>query len=205
MNIHRISRSVLSSCIIGLMASSSADAKISPENQRRIDQLTEMTTGLRKGGLDTFLQLTRQQGWTSPKMFSAWYISHLPDDPDGFKKVEEAKSQLGLEFARQLSVIATTVRETKEIARLEGASESLFTAVDWLGREVAFGNLFLQDRAYDIAAVAATKLMVDLSYPMGKAQAAMNRFDWGWRRRFRNSTRRSNTKTSCAGPPPRIA
>lgn len=145
-----------------------------------IDQLTEMTTVLRKGGLDAFLLRSRQQGWTAPKMFSAWYISYLPDDPNGFKKIEEAKSQFGLEFARQLSVIAAAVRETKETARLEATSESLFTAVDWLGREVAYGNLFLQDRAYDIAAVAVTKLVIDLSYPMEKAEAAMKRFDWSW-------------------------
>ena len=133
-----------------------------------IDQLTEMTTMLRTGGLDAFLQRSRQQGWTSPKMFSAWYISHLPNDPDGFKKVEEAKSQFGLEFARQLSVVAKSVRETKEMPLLERTSESLFTAVDWLGHEVAYGNLFLQDRAYDIAAVAVTKLVIDLSYPPGR-------------------------------------
>ena len=180
MNTHRISRLALFSCIIGLMASSSADAKTTPENQRMIDHLTEMATVLRTGGIDAFLLRSRQQSWTAPKMFSAWYIAHLPNDPDGFKKVEEAKSQLGLEFARQLSVIATTVRETKETARLEGTSESLFTAVDWLGREVAYGNLFLQDRAYDVAAVAVTKLVIDLSYPMEKAEAAMRRFDWRW-------------------------
>ena len=82
-----------------------------------IDQLNEMTTVLRTGGLDAFLLRSRQQSWAAPKMFSAWYISHLPNDPDGLKQVEEAKSQLGLEFARHLSVIATTVRETKETAK----------------------------------------------------------------------------------------
>ncbi len=180
MNVLRISRFVLLGCIIGLVTSSSADAKINPENQRLIKRFTEMTTVLRTDGLNSFLQRTKQQGWTSPKIFSAWYISRLSNDPDGFKQVEEAKSQLGLEFARQLSVIAKTVRETNDTAQLERASETLFMAVAWLGREVAYGNLFLQNRAYDIAAVAVIKLMADLSYPMEKAEAAMKRFDWGW-------------------------
>jgi len=166
--------------VIGLFTTNQALAKITDENQLKIKQLTEITNALRTSGVQIFVTRCAEQGWASPKLFSAWYIARLPDDPDGLKQVEEAKSNLGLELARQLSVIAKTVRETKEIHTLEQATDTLFEAAKWIGTELGYGNLFLQDRAYDIASVAAVKFMADLSYPMDKAEAAMKRFDWTW-------------------------
>jgi hypothetical protein len=181
MNTHRTSLLVLRACtILGLLATSSARAGITAENQDVIDRLTEMNSTLTEGGVESFLAKARQQAWVAPKIFSAWYISRLEDDSDGFKRVEEAKSKFGLEYARKLSLLAKTVRETDNVTELEGASEALFDTADWFGREVGYGNMFLENRAYDIAAVAITKLIVNLSYPMEKVEAAMKRFDWGW-------------------------
>lgn len=165
---------------IGLVLIGKASAEITGENQIRITQLLEMTQELKSSGVRGFITRCPERVWTAPKIFSAWHIARMLDDPEGQKKVEEAKSNLGLELARQLSVVAKNVRETKEIPKLEQASDTLFATAKWIGTEVGYGNLFLQDRAYDIASVAAVKFMADLNYPMEKAEGAMKRFDWSW-------------------------
>lgn len=177
---HKYLLATLFASLTSLFFTLQAQGKMSDENLRIIDQLGEMTTQLRSGGMRAFIAQCPEKKWTSPKLYSAWYIARLPDDVDGLKQVEEAKSNLGCELARQLSVIAKTVRETNEIPALEQASDTLFATAGWLGTELGYGNLFLQDRAYDIASVAAVKFMADLSYPMEKADAAMKRFDWSW-------------------------
>lgn len=166
--------------VSGILAASNGWAKITAANQHVMDTLVEMTNALRTEGIESFLAQGTQRKWITPKLFSAWYIARLPDDPDGLRKIEEAKSELGLEFAKQLSLMAKTVRETKDVRLIEKSSNILFGAADWIGQERGYGNLLLQSRVYDIASVAAIKLMADLSYPVDKAEAAMQRFDWAW-------------------------
>jgi hypothetical protein len=171
---------VLITVMFGVLAVGNCWAVSAAEIPKSRDVLVEMTNVLRAKGVEGFLVQATQQKWVAPKIYSAWYVARLPDDPAGLRKAEEAKSELGLEFAKQLSVIAKTVRETKNAELLERSSNTLFGAVEWLGHSVGYGNLLLQDRAYDIASVAAVKFMADLSYPMDKAEAAMKRFDWSW-------------------------
>lgn len=165
---------------VALVFTNQEMAAITAENEREIKQLTEMTNQLRAKGASSFVANCNEKSLAAPKFFSAWYIALLPNDIDGFKQLEEAKSNLGLEIARQLSVIAKTVRETNDIPVLEQASESLFSTAKWVGTQLGYGNLLLQDRAYDIASVAAIKFMADLAYPMEKAEDVMKRFDWSW-------------------------
>lgn len=166
--------------VIGFLHVSHATAQTTEANQRKINLLVEMTNELKSKGTQGFLVQCANKGWAAPKLFSAWYISRLPDDTEGLKQVEEAKSNLGLEFARHLTPLAEVVRETKDIPKLEQASDTLFAAAAWIGAEIGYGNLILQDRAYDIASVVAVKFMADLNYPMEKAEAAMKHFDEKW-------------------------
>jgi hypothetical protein len=158
----------------------SALLAVTPANQRALDQLAAMTTGLGESDLAGFLAKAEAKGWSAPKMYSEWFIGRLPDDDDGHKRVEQARSQFGLEFARKLSEQAKVVRETKVAVELERSGETLFAAVRWLDREHGYSNLVLQARAYDIASVVAAKLMADLNHPIAKAEAWMRRFDWAW-------------------------
>ena len=159
-----------------------AQAAIPAENQRKLDELDKMTGTLKTNGLALFLAEAPARGWVAPKMFSAWYVGKLPEDANGEKLVESAKSEFGLEIARQLTLVAEIVRGTKDSTILETQLEVLFTLISWLGSETAYSNMLLQERADDIASIAATKLMCDLNYPMEKAEKAMKRFDdrsWG--------------------------
>jgi hypothetical protein len=165
---------------ISLYCFGSVQADVASENRREIERLVEMTRILHAEGVDNFVTRCAENKWAPPKLYSAWYIGRLPNDPEGKKQVEEAKSKLGLELACQLSVIAKTVRETKEIPVLEQASNAVFAVTKWVGTESGYGNLFIQDRAYDIASVAAVKFMADLAYPIEKADATVKRFDWSW-------------------------
>jgi len=139
-----------------------------------------MTDELKASGIKRFAGKCAENGWLAPKLYSAWFISRMPNDPDGQKQVEEANSLLGLELARELSSVAKLVRETNESTKLEEASDTLFYTAKWIGTQLGYGNLFLQDRAYDIASIAVLKLMADLAYPMESAEAAMKRFEWKW-------------------------
>ncbi|MBU6326809.1 MAG: hypothetical protein KGQ89_04195 [Verrucomicrobia bacterium] len=165
---------------VGLVFTNQGIAAITAENERAIKQLNEMTDQLRATGAGSFVISCNKKSLAAPKFLSAWYIARLPNDIEGSKQLEEAKSNLGLEIARQLSVVAKTVRETNDIPALEQASETLFSTAKWVGTQLGYGNLVLQDRAYDIASVAAIKFMADLAYPMEKAEAVMKRFDWNW-------------------------
>jgi hypothetical protein len=168
--------------ILVVLCSHAARAAPSLENQRQLDKFTEMTEVLKNDGLEAFLTKGRERLWMAPKMYSAWFVNKLPDDPDGKKLVELAKNALGHEIARQMSPVAKAVRETKKPAMLEAQGEVLFAAIAWLDSETAYANMLLQQRAYDIASVAATKLMCDINYPMEKAEKAMKRLDdlsWG--------------------------
>jgi hypothetical protein len=168
--------------LLGATLSHAAQAGITVENQRKLDELTGMTAVLKKRGLAGFLATSRERQWAAPKMYSAWYIAKLPDDPEGRKLAELAKSEFGHEMARQLTPVAKTVRETKVADTLEAQIDVLFGALDWLGTETAYSNMLLQQRADNIASVAATKLMCDINYPIEKAEKAMQRFDdrrWG--------------------------
>lgn len=174
--------------LLALFFSQAAQAKITEENQRKLDELSEMTTNLKTKGIAGFLADGGKRHWVAPKMFSAWFIAKLPDDPDGNKLVEQAKSAFGHEMAKQLTPVAKVVRETKDAAALEVQSDVLFTVISWLGTETAYANMLLQQRADDIAIIAATKLMCDINYPMDKATKAMKRFDnqsWGSPKRSR--------------------
>jgi hypothetical protein len=168
--------------LLTMILSHAVQAGIAEENQRKLDEQTVMTSVLKKDGLAGFLAASREHQWVAPKMYSAWFIGKLPDDPEGGKLVELAKSAFGHEMARQLTPVAKTVRETKDATTLEAQLDVLFTALAWLGTETAYANMLLQQRADNIASIAATKLMCDINYPMEKAEKAMRRFDdrsWG--------------------------
>jgi hypothetical protein len=147
-----------------------------------------MTTALKQEGITGFLSKSSEQKWVAPKMYSTWFIDKLPDDAEGTKLVETAKSAFGLEMARQFTPVAKIVRETRDTAILETQMDVLFAAIKWLGTETAYSNMLLQKRADDIASIAATMLMCDIAYPMDKAEKAMKRFDdrsWGSAERSR--------------------
>lgn len=168
--------------LLAVVLGQAVQAKITEENQRKLDVLSEMTGTLKTKGIPGFLADSGERHWVAPKIFSAWFIAKLPDDPDGNKLVEQAKSAFGHEMARQLTPVAKVVRETKDATILEAQSDILFAVVAWLGTETAYANMLLQQRADDIASIAATKLMCDINYPMEKATKAMKRFDdqsWG--------------------------
>ncbi|MBP7950448.1 MAG: hypothetical protein KA004_12400 [Verrucomicrobiales bacterium] len=168
--------------LMTVLLSPVVQAKIAEENQRKLDVLSEMTDTLKTKGIPGLLADSGERHWVAPKMFSAWFIAKLPDDPDGNKLVEQAKSAFGHEMARQLTPLAKVVRGTKEAAILEKQSDILFAVLAWLGTETAYANMLLQQRADDIASIAATKLMCDINYPLEKASKAMKRFDsqnWG--------------------------
>jgi hypothetical protein len=165
-----------------------AQAGITQENQRKLDDLAQMTTTLKQEGVTGFLSKSSEQKWVAPKMYSTWFINKLPDDPEGTKLVETAKSSFGLEMALQLTLVAKIVRETRDTAILETQMDVLFATLTWLNTETAYSNMLLQKRADDIASIAATMLMCDIAYPMDKAENAMKRFDdrsWGSAERSR--------------------
>ena len=181
MRSHTIFQSVLV-VLLAVLCSQAVQARITEENQRKLDELSEMTSTLKAKGVPGFLADSGGRHWVAPKMFSAWFIAKLPADPEGNKLVEQAKSAFGQEMARQLAPLAKAVRETKDAAILEAQSDILFAVLAWLGTETAYANMLLQERADDIASIAATKLMCDINYPMEKANKAMKRFDnrnWG--------------------------
>lgn len=163
--------------VLAVIISFATQAQITPENQRKLDQLTEMTTVLRRDGVTKFLTVSHEQKWVAPKMYSAWFINKLPEDTEGKKLVEQTKSAFGLEMVRQLSPVAKVVRETRDAATLELQIDALFAARSWLETAPAYANMRLQQRADDIASIAATKLMCDINYPMEKAEKVMKRFD----------------------------
>lgn len=178
---HTIFQSVLVVLLAALL-SQAVQANITEENQRKLDELSEMTDTLKTKGVPGFLADSGERHWIVPKMFSAWFVTKLPDDPEGNKLVEQAKSAFGHEMAKQLTPLAKVVRETTDAAILEAQSDILFSLLAWLGTETAYANMLLQQRADDIASIAATKLMCDINYPMEKANKAMKRFDnqnWG--------------------------
>lgn len=153
---------------------------VSEENQRKIDELAEMTRVVMQEDLGSVQKAVAASRWSTPKIYSAAFINRLADDDAGAKRVELAKSAFGFELAKNLSRHAKLVREERESAKLELLNKPLFALVAWLGKEQGYGNQMLQARAYDIASVVAVKLVADLNYPIEKAEAAMKRFDWAW-------------------------
>ena len=84
---HTIFQTALVVLLAGLV-SQAVQAKITEENQRKLDELSSMTVTLKAKGIPGFLADSGERHWRAPKMFSAWFIAKLADDPDGNKLVE---------------------------------------------------------------------------------------------------------------------
>ncbi len=165
---------------IALLLCGVSVADQSGDYRTQLTRFAEMTTAIKTSNLSTFQRRIQSSGWTAPKIFSSAYVERLPNDAHGAKTLEQAKSDFGLELARSLTNHAALVRAESDSAKLEQLNQPLFELVNWLGHETAYGNMMLQSRAYDVASVIAVKLIADLSYPIGKAEGQLARFDWAW-------------------------
>lgn len=169
---------VLVICIIGTKNIWSDEDKNFP--QQDIRNIDEMIAVLKKKDISEFLHNIETKGWRSPKIYSLWYVNnHFRDRPD-MQKNELTKRELGELMARKLTEMAARVRAEKNFDKLEKYAETLLKLVDWLSNNPGYGNIFLQNRAQDIASVAVVKFVADLNYPIEKAEAWFQRFKWDW-------------------------
>lgn len=166
------------SCMLSIILCTKAG--IREDSERQIAVLKEMTVIIEKSGLDSFLKTSDERGWTAPVIRSAWFIAKMPDDPDGRKQLEQARSDLGYKMACQLTLLAKEIRETKDFATLDTHAQLLARVIEWLSAGIGYGNMMLQARADDIAMVAAIKLVADTQYPMERVEKLKSRLSLDW-------------------------
>lgn len=163
-----------------LISSSSCLFAITDQNQRELEVLNKMTASIGTGDVRQFLKDAQTAGWVAPPIYSAWYVARRPEDPEGNKQVLLAENQFGLAFAKALTTSASKVIEFTASEELEYLANSMFDSMTWLGSKHYYGNLLLESRAYDIASVAAIKLVANLDYPFDSAAKLVARFNLSW-------------------------
>lgn len=141
--------------------------------------LFAMTNTLQKEGIIKFLEIAKNKNWHCPKIHSAWYVKNLKGKGKNLLK-EQEKRNFGLQFAKNLTKLSLESRSIKDPKKLESIANSMFYAIKWLGTKQGYGNIFLQNRAQNIGAIAVAKLACDLSYPLEKVKSLAKEIDWSW-------------------------
>lgn len=149
-------------------------------NSAALKALTEMRSVLSAGSLSTFLDKSAENGWRIPVIRSSWYVDRIPDDRTQRHALEQARRDFGFQIARKLTEAATMI--TLPGTNQQTLEESVRTLLDFRDRvlnEPGYGNLLLARRAVDIAAIAATRLVADLTYSEKKGETLVSQFTIG--------------------------
>ena len=150
-------------------------------NEAALKKIVEMRSYLATSNLSEFVRKAGESGWKLPAIRSSWYVDRVPEDQTRRHALEQARRDFGFLIAGKLTKVAETVRlPATDRGTLRTSALTLLELRDQLLIEPGYGNLFLARRAVDIAAVAATRLVADLSYSDNDAEALVFRFTDDW-------------------------
>ncbi len=125
-----------------------------------------------------FLEAIKEKKWEAPLIFSQWYVDNKA--PEAKWAVMNEAREFGCVLVKRLEEWAPIMTFAGSSEDNERISEIFLQLADWLAVSKGYGNLFLAGRCQDIAAVGIGKLLVDLDYPLSRAEKLMKKFDVPW-------------------------
>lgn len=124
-----------------------------------IRQIELQRSTLREQGITKFFQTAKSSGWTAPIARSQWWADRSKIELE--KARFASAKQLGLELLSQITTLAATRAEPPPASELHAQANALFEFADWCAQGGGYANALLARRAFDLALVPASRLVVD--------------------------------------------
>lgn len=138
----------------------------------------QMQIFVEQNSLSEFLEAIEENKWKAPLISSQWYVDN--NAPKDKRAVMSEAREFGCVLVNRLEEWAPIMASAKSSEDNERISKMFLQLADWLAVPKGYSNLFLAGRCQDIATVGIGRLLVDLDYPLARAEKLMKKFDVPW-------------------------
>jgi len=136
-----------------------------------------MAACLARTDLADFLAEARAKGWKAPYIYSRWHIQNIAS-PEKRDEMMGARA-FGKQFVVLLDEWAARLRPPAPPNEDFEHATVLLDLADWIGKPKGYGNIALEQRSQDIAAMPIGRLTVNLDFPPEKVKALAARLEAG--------------------------
>ena len=113
-----------------------------------------------------------------PHIPSQWHVEHVSTPKE--KPVDVAARTFGKALALRVSDEAATMQQSPADEPLFAATVRLLDLSEWCGLLEGYGNVFLAQRCFVLAAVGGARLSADLDFSIHKIDRLLGRMEPAW-------------------------
>lgn len=144
-----------------------------------LERLTTMGETLQKNTIEGFMEAVRANKWAMPRIPSKWHVdTYAVNDED--KRLMQAARDFGYRLVLRLEDLAKEQQALPPSDILFQRTMLLYDLGEWCTGIVGYGNIFLERRCLDIAAVGLARLTASIKFPIDKCKQLAMRTTPKW-------------------------